>query len=79
MLNNIHERFGALEPHFRLPLEALIAIQTVRGDARMLEHAIQSDDATMRFVALVLTDVPLALKLMTEMVRAQGSGGRRRG
>jgi hypothetical protein len=43
-------------------------------EARMLEHAIQSDDATMRFVALVLTVATVALKLMTELVRAQASG-----
>ena len=68
------DHIAALGPRFRLPLEALCAVRELHGEARMLEHAIQSDDATMRFVALVLTDATLALKLMTEMVRAQASG-----
>ena len=68
------DHIAALGPRFTLPLEALTAIRAQHGDARMLEHALQSDDATMRFVALVLTDTTLALKLMTDLVRAQASG-----
>ena len=39
MLNDIQNQIGALGAYFRLPLEALTAIQAQHGSARMLEHA----------------------------------------
>ena len=49
---------AALGPRFRLPLEALTAIQTLHGDARMLEHALAhpAGDETVRLVAVMLTN-----------------------
>ena len=69
-------QIGALEPRFRLPLEALSAIRDLHGDARMYEHALAhpADDETVRLVAVMLTNATLALNLMRELVLAQHSG-----
>ena len=73
MHSNVDAQFGALEPRFRLPLEALSAIRALHGDAiRMVAHP--DDDETVRLVAVMLTNATLALSLMTELVRAQASG-----
>ena len=63
MLNDIQNQIGALDAHFRLPLEALTAIQAQHGSARMLEHARAhpDDDEATRLVAIMLTNATLAL------------------
>ena len=76
MLNNLHEEIGALGPRFALPLEAVSVIRDKRGDVAMIEHALAypAEDATVRIVALALSDATLALNVMAELVRAQASG-----
>jgi hypothetical protein len=72
----IHSHIAALGPRFRLPLEALAAIKAQHGSARMLEHAIASDDAPTQLVAVILEDTALALN--GDLVLAQRSGKRAR-
>ena len=73
MLNDIQNQIGALGAHFRLPLEALTAIQAQHGSARMLEHARAhpDDDEATRLVAVMLTNA--TFEPDAELVRAQAS------
>ena len=64
-------------PAFRLPFEALSAIEAQFGRARMLEHAIQAKDEATGLVALMMaSDWERTINLITDLVRAQEGGKR---
>ena len=73
MLNDIQNQIDALGAYFRLPLEALTAIQAQHGSAPMLEHARAhpDDDEATRLVAVMLTNA--TFEPDAELVRAQAS------
>ena len=62
-------------PAFRLPFEALSAIEAQFGRAQMLDHALQTSDEVTALVALVIAgDWHLSINLITDLVHAEMAG-----
>jgi hypothetical protein len=66
MLAAIAERIGAFGPRFRLPLEAISAIEAQAGRKQALAFARQHDELEFKLLAAVMGDVAEGLKLLAE-------------
>jgi hypothetical protein len=62
------DQISAFGPRFKLSFEALSAIRAQCGSGPMLQHALATNDAPTRPVALMLEDTKFALALMGDWI-----------